>query len=100
VKEEHGWAGIESIFEDRDFVTLSTTTPGSTRTVGSNYFKGVNFTSISAELITDLRTNIWCLLCFGAMAHQDLGLKTVGNFPAGSVGWRISEENFLQGSSG
>ena len=38
-----GGNGLNPFTEDRDFVTLSTTTPGATRTVGSNYFKGVNF---------------------------------------------------------
>ena len=40
-----GGQGLNPFSEDRDFVTLSNTTPGSTRTVESNYFKGVNFSS-------------------------------------------------------
>ena len=37
--------GLNPFSEDRDFVTLSTTTPGSTRIVDSNYFKGTNYSS-------------------------------------------------------
>ena len=95
-----GGQGLNPFSEDRDFVTLSTTTPGSTRTVGSNYFKGVNFTSYFGRINYGFKDKYLVSFVLRRDGSSRFGSENRwGTFPAGSVGWRISEENFLQGSS-
>ena len=95
-----GGNGLNPFSEDRDFVTLSTTTPGATRTVGSNYFKGVNFSSLFGRINYGFKDKYLVSFVLRRDGSSRFGSENrYGTFPAASVGWRISEENFMQGSS-
>ena len=95
-----GGNGLNPFTEDRDFVTLSTTTPGATRTVGSNYFKGVNFSSLFGRINYMFKDKYLVSFVLRRDGSSRFGSENrYGTFPAASLGWRISEENFLQGSS-
>jgi TonB-linked SusC/RagA family outer membrane protein len=88
--------GLNPFSEDRDFVNLSTTTPGATRTVGSDNFNGVNFSSLFGRLNYQFADKY----LFSAVLRRDGSSRfgsenKYGTFPAFSAGWRISEEGFM-----
>ncbi|HEX5169711.1 MAG TPA: TonB-dependent receptor [Cyclobacteriaceae bacterium] len=92
--------GLNPFSEDRDFVTLSTTEAGSSRTVGSNYFKGSRYSSLFGKI--DYNFNSKYYLTF--VIRRDGSSRFApdnryGVFPAVSAGWRISEEPFLSGAT-
>jgi TonB-linked SusC/RagA family outer membrane protein len=89
--------GLNPFSEDRDFVSLSTTTPGATRTVGSGLGNGVTFSSYFGRLNYAYGDKY----LFSAVLRRDGSSRfgsenRYGVFPAFSAGWRISEENFMQ----
>jgi TonB-linked SusC/RagA family outer membrane protein len=89
--------GLNPFSEDRDFVSLSTTTPGATRTVGSGLSNGVTFSSYFGRLNYAFADKY----LFSAVLRRDGSSRfgpesRYGVFPAFSAGWRISEENFMQ----
>lgn len=91
-------AGLDPFTEDRDFVTLNTTTAGATRTVGSNYFKGSRFSSVFGKIDYNLNSKYYV----SAVVRRDgasrfAEVNRFGVFPAFSLGWRISEESFMNG---
>lgn len=88
--------GLNPFSEDRDFVTLSTTTPGTTRTVGSNYFKGVNFYSFFGKLGYIFDDKYLASFVLRRDGSSRFGAENrYGVFPAFSLGWRISSEDFM-----
>ena len=92
--------GLNPFSEDRDFVTLSTTTPGSTRIVDSNYFKGTNYDSYFGRINYGFKDKYLVSFVLRRDGSSRFGSENRwGTFPAFSVGWRISEENFMQGST-
>jgi TonB-linked SusC/RagA family outer membrane protein len=92
--------GLNPFSEDRDFVTLSTTAAGSSRTVNSGYFKGVNFSSYFGRVnyvYDDKYIGSFVLRRDGSSRFG--AENRYGVFPAASVGWRISSESFMAGAS-
>jgi TonB-dependent starch-binding outer membrane protein SusC len=92
--------GLNPFTEDRDFVTLSTTTPGATRTVGSDYFKGVNFSSYFGKLGYIYNDKYLASVVLRRDGSSRFGAENrYGWFPAFSLGWRISSEEFMSTAS-
>ncbi|MFZ5972646.1 MAG: SusC/RagA family TonB-linked outer membrane protein [Bacteroidota bacterium] len=92
--------GLNPFSEDRDFVTLNTTTPGATRTVGSNYFKGVRFASYFGRVNYMFQNKYMVSVVVRRDGSSRFGAENrYGTFPAFSFGWRISEEGFMDGLS-
>lgn len=92
--------GLNPFSEDRDFVTLSTTQAGTSRTVGSGYFKGVNFSSYFGRanyIYDDKYIGSFVLRRDGSSRFG--AENRYGVFPAFSLGWRISSESFMAGAS-
>lgn len=90
--------GLNPFSEDRDFVTLNTTTPGATRTVGSDYFKGVNFSSYFGKLGYIYDDKYLASFVLRRDGSSRFGSENrYGVFPAFSLGWRISKEGFMSG---
>jgi len=92
--------GLNPFSEDRDFVTLSTTAPGTSRTVNSSYFKGSNFSSLFTRV-----NYVYSDKYIGSFVLRRDGSSRFGSenrygvFPAFSAGWRISSEGFMAGAS-
>lgn len=92
--------GLNPFSEDRDFVTLSTTTPGATRTVGSDYFKGVNFYSYFGKVGYTYDDKYLLSFVLRRDGSSRFGSENrYGVFPAFSAGWRISSESFMSTST-
>jgi TonB-linked SusC/RagA family outer membrane protein len=92
--------GLNPFSEDRDFVTLSTTQPGNTRTVGSDYFKGVNFNSYFGKIGYTYNDKYLASVVIRRDGSSRFGSENrYGVFPAFSLGWRISSENFMQSTT-
>jgi len=90
--------GLNPFSEDRDFVNLSTTTPGATRTVNSGYFKGVNFASYFGRLNYSYNDKYIASIVVRRDGSSRFGSENrYGVFPAFSAGWRISSESFMSG---
>jgi TonB-dependent starch-binding outer membrane protein SusC len=91
-----GGNGLNPFSENRDYVTLSTTTPGSSRTVGSDYAKGVNFSSIFGRINYILSDKYLASVVIRRDGSSRFSEENrYGTFPSFSVGWRISEEGFM-----
>lgn len=89
-------SGLNPFTEDRDFVTLSTTQPGTTRTVGSNYFKGVRFLSLFGKVNYAYDNKYLASVTLRRDGSSRFGsANRYGVFPAFSLGWRISSEAFM-----
>lgn len=89
--------GLNPFSEDRDFVTLNTTQPGNTRTVGSNYNKGPRYYSLFSKIDYNFKSKYYASFVIrrdGASRFSEANRFAV--FPAVSVGWRLSEESFMQ----
>jgi TonB-linked SusC/RagA family outer membrane protein len=89
--------GLNPSFTDLNYITLSTTDAAG-RTVGSGYFPGSTFFSLFGQA----RYNFNDKYIFTGVLRRDGSSKFApayryGVFPAGSVAWRISSENFMQG---
>ncbi len=92
--------GLNPFSEDRDFVTLNTTEAGSTRTVGSSYFKGVNFASYFGRLNYTFDDKYLASVVIRRDGSSRFGAENrYGVFPAFSLGWRITEEAFMDGAT-
>jgi TonB-linked SusC/RagA family outer membrane protein len=88
--------GLNPFSEDRNFVTLSTTTPGATRTVQSGFGKGVNFYSIFGKASYTFDDKYLASVTVRRDGSSRFGAENrYGVFPAFSAGWRISSENFM-----
>ncbi|HEX7013931.1 MAG TPA: SusC/RagA family TonB-linked outer membrane protein, partial [Cyclobacteriaceae bacterium] len=91
-------SGLNPFSEDRDFVTLSTTTPGNTRVVNSDYFKGVRFSSYFGRLNYQYADKYLASIVVRRDGSSRFGAANrYGVFPAVSLGWRISSEPFMSG---
>lgn len=91
-------SGLNPFSEDRDFVTLSTTTPGSTRLVNSGYGKGVNFSSLFGRLNYIYNDKYLASVVVRRDGSSRFGSENrYGVFPAFSLGWRITSEPFMSG---
>ncbi|HEX8039562.1 MAG TPA: TonB-dependent receptor [Chryseosolibacter sp.] len=92
--------GLNPFSEDRDFVTLNTTEAGSSRTVGSSYFKGVNFSSLFGRLNYNYDERYLASVVVRRDGSSRFGSENrYGVFPAFSLAWRLSEESFMSGVS-
>jgi len=92
--------GLNPFSEDRDFVTLSTTTPGATRTVNSGYFKGSNFSSFFGRVAYVYDDKYIANVVVRRDGSSRFGSESrYGVFPAFSLGWRMSSEGFMAGAS-
>ena len=92
--------GLNPFTEDRDFVTLSTTTAGATRVVNSGYSKGINFASYFGRVqyvFDDKYIGNFVLRRDGSSRFGPE--SRYGVFPAFSAGWRVSSESFMAGAS-
>jgi TonB-linked SusC/RagA family outer membrane protein len=90
--------GLNPFSEDRDFVTLSTTTPGNTRVVNSNYGKGVRFSSYFGRVNYTYADKYLASFVIRRDGSSRFGAANrYGVFPALSLGWRISSEPFMSG---
>lgn len=88
--------GLNPFSEDRDFVNLSTTTPGATRTVGSNNFNGITFSSYFGRFNYAYADKYLVSAVLRRDGSSRFGSENkYGVFPAFSAGWRISEEGFM-----
>src|SRR5258708_3012472 len=89
-------SGQNPFTEDRDFVTLSTTQPGTTRTVGRKYFKGVRFLSLFGKVNYAYDNKYLASVTLRRDGSSRFGsANRYGVFPAFSLGWRISSEAFM-----
>ncbi len=92
--------GLNPFSEDRNFVTLSTTTPGATRTVGSDYGKGVNFYSYFGKVGYNYNDKYLLSFVLRRDGSSRFGSENrYGVFPAFSAGWRLSSEDFMSTAS-
>ncbi|MDH5247706.1 MAG: TonB-dependent receptor [Cyclobacteriaceae bacterium] len=92
--------GFDPFSEDRDFVNLSTTTPGSTRTVNSGSGNGTTFSSYFGRLNYSFNDKYLVSAVIRRDGSSRFGSENkYGTFPAFSAGWRLSEENFLQSAA-
>jgi TonB-linked SusC/RagA family outer membrane protein len=90
--------GLNPFSEDRDFVNLSTTTPGATRTVDSGYGKGVNVSSYFGRFNYIYNDKYLASVVVRRDGSSAFGAeKRYGTFPAFSLGWRMSSESFMSG---
>jgi len=88
--------GLNPFSEDRDFVNLSTTTPGATRTVGSGNFNGTTYSSYFGRVNYSFNDRYLVSGILRRDGSSRFGSENkYGTFPAVSVGWRISEEGFM-----
>jgi TonB-dependent starch-binding outer membrane protein SusC len=89
--------GLNPFSEDRDFVTLNNTQPGNTRTVGSDYFKGVNFNSYFGRINYAYNDKYIATFVLRRDGSSRFGAENkYGVFPAFSAGWRITSEPFMK----
>ncbi|RYF66638.1 MAG: SusC/RagA family TonB-linked outer membrane protein, partial [Cytophagaceae bacterium] len=90
-------SGINSFSTDPNYVTLSTTTPGATRQVSSTYSKGNNFYSIFGQAKYTYNDRYITTVVIRRDGSSQFGPShRFGVFPAISVAWRISAEEFMK----
>ncbi|SDH50637.1 TonB-linked outer membrane protein, SusC/RagA family [Dyadobacter soli] len=90
-------SGLNPFSTDPDYVTLSTTTPGTTRQVNSGYSKGNNFYSLfgQAKYIYNDRYIVTAVVRRDG-SSQFSPNNRFGVFPAFSAAWRVSSEDFMK----
>ncbi|WP_288428531.1 TonB-dependent receptor [uncultured Spirosoma sp.] len=90
-------SGLNPFITDPNYVTISTTTPGATRQVGSYYALGNNFFSIFGQArYTLLDKYIFTGVLRRDGSSQFGANNRYGVFPAVSGAWRISSEDFMK----
>ncbi len=91
--------GQSPFSEDTDYVNLNTVQAAG-RNVGSGYYKGVNFYSLFSRVkyIFDDKYIITGVVRRDGSSRFGANSR-FGVFPAGSIAWRISSENFMKGIS-
>ncbi|MGD1892970.1 MAG: SusC/RagA family TonB-linked outer membrane protein [Cyclobacteriaceae bacterium] len=92
-----GGTGQEPFSRDLNYITLTNTI---NRNVDSNYSRGVNFFSIFGQV----RYNYNDKYMINGVLRRDGSSRfgqnnRYGIFPAASAAWRISEEDFMRGTS-
>ncbi|MCF2498154.1 SusC/RagA family TonB-linked outer membrane protein [Dyadobacter chenhuakuii] len=90
-------SGLNPFSTDPDYVTLSTTTPGTTRQVNSGNSKGNNFYSLfgQAKYIYNDRYIVTAVVRRDG-SSQFSPNNRFGVFPAFSAAWRVSSEDFMK----
>ncbi len=90
-----GASGLNPFSEDPNFITMSTL-PSSTRVVNSSYYKGTNYASYFGQLKYSYNDKYLLSFVLRHDGSSSFGSENkYGNFPAVSVGWRISDEPFM-----
>lgn len=90
-------SGLNPFSTDPNYVTLSTTTAGSTRQVDSYYGKGNNFYSLFAQAKYTFNDKYILTGVIRRDGSSQFGPTTrYGVFPAVSAAWRISSESFMK----
>lgn len=93
-------SGINPFATDPDYLTLGTTTSGSTRQVSSSNTHGNNFYSIFGQTRYMYKDKYILTAVVRRDGSSQFGKDyRFGIFPAFSFGWRLSSEAFLQRSS-
>lgn len=93
-------SGLNPFTVDPNYVTLSTTTAGSTRQVNSGYGRGVNFYSQFARVNYVFNDKYIVTGVIRRDGSSQFGANNrYGVFPAGSVAWRLSSEPFIKNQS-
>ncbi|MEZ0611870.1 SusC/RagA family TonB-linked outer membrane protein [Fibrella sp. WM1] len=93
-------SGLNPFTVDPNYVTLSTTTAGSTRQVNSGYGRGVNFYSQFARINYVFNDKYIVTGVIRRDGSSQFGANNrYGVFPAGSVAWRLSSEPFIKNQS-
>ncbi len=88
--------GLNPFSTDPNYVTLNTTS-GSGRTVGSNYFKGVNFYSLFSRVNYIFNDKYILTGVVRRDGSSRFGVNNrYGVFPAVSAAWRLSSEDFMK----
>jgi len=89
--------GSDPFSQTIDFINLSTV---ESPTVEGNHSNGVNFSSYFGSLTYSYEDKYMATLVLRRDGSSRFGKhRRWGTFPAVSLGWRLSEEGFLQGSS-
>ncbi|RYC67988.1 MULTISPECIES: SusC/RagA family TonB-linked outer membrane protein [Spirosoma] len=89
--------GINPSTTDPNYVTLSTTTPGSSRLVNSYYGLGNNFYSLFGQVRYTYNDKYILTGVVRRDGSSQFGASNrYGVFPAFSAAWRISSEEFLK----
>lgn len=91
-------SGLNPFTWDPDYITLTTTQPGSSRQVNSGYQYGVTFYSQFGQLRYTLNDKYILTGVLRRDGSSRFGANNrYGVFPAVSAAWRISQEGFMQG---
>jgi len=90
-------SGLNPFSTNPDYVTLSTTTPGTTRQVNSSLSKGNNFYSLfsQAKYIYNDKYILTAVVRRDG-SSQFAPSNRYGVFPAVSAAWRLSSETFMK----
>jgi TonB-linked SusC/RagA family outer membrane protein len=90
-------SGLNPFTTDPNYVTLSTTTPGTTRQVNSAYNLGNNFHSLFVQARYMFNNKYIATAVIRRDGSSQFGPSNrYGVFPAFSVAWRISSETFMK----
>ncbi len=90
-------SGLNPFTTDPNYVTIGTTTPGSTRQVGSYYGKGNNFFSTFGRVRYIFNDRYIATVVVRRDGSSQFGANNrYGVFPAFSAGWILSEEGFMK----
>ena len=90
-------SGINPFSTDPDYLTLGSTTSGSTRQVSSSNIPGNNFYSVFGQTRYMYKDKYILTAVVRRDGSSQFGKDyRFGIFPAFSVGWRLSSEEFLQ----
>ncbi|MVM31401.1 SusC/RagA family TonB-linked outer membrane protein [Spirosoma sp. HMF4905] len=93
-------SGLNPFSTDPDYVTLSTTTAGATRQVGSNYNRGNSFYSLFGQARYTYNDKYIVTAVVRRDGSSQFGLSNrYGVFPAFSAAWRLSSEEFMKNLS-
>lgn len=88
--------GLNPFSTDPDYITLNTVS-ASGRTVGSGYFKGVNFYSLFGQVEYNFNERYYVTGVVRRDGSSRFGANNrYGVFPAFSAAWRVSSENFMK----
>ncbi|WP_461102978.1 SusC/RagA family TonB-linked outer membrane protein, partial [Spirosoma koreense] len=90
-------SGLNPFTTDPNYVTLSTTVPGTTRQVNSSYNRGNNFYSLFGQARYTFNDKYIATVVVRRDGSSQFGPSyRYGVFPAFSAAWRISSEEFMK----
>jgi TonB-dependent starch-binding outer membrane protein SusC len=91
-------SGLNPFTTDPNYVTISNTTAGATRQVNSGFGLGVNFFSLFSRVNYIFNDKYIVTGVIRRDGSSQFGANNrYGVFPAGSVAWRVSNEEFMKG---